>query len=502
MHACLAGLSICARRAGAGAAARGLAQSACAVAGGGGRDALMALRLSCLLLLPAAAAATPAAAAPPPASTDWLVVPPTTPVTLQPWSSQHGRAGWVLTNGLISRHFALDEAASSWATWDFVSHLEDSGDASLLRSFGPESVVTLDGVAYPIGGLRPAANKTQTAYLNRSAPAIADPAAFRYVRHTTAAPEAPFDWTPGARGSPTDVQWPPSGVHLTVVFEAPPGAPAAVAATTVEVHYEMYVGHPILTKWISVSTNATAAESWHEWQHRHRRQQNDAAEAPSAPCSGGAGCDKCPGSVYMRACSASGAAAPVSGESQEWSYYPANHSVVNSGMCLSSAGANPGSGCPHLTACNATDKAQGWELTVDSEHAGRLRSLDAASCAGVSPPGCCAAITGNRKDAGAWLNAPPCSGGEDQFALAGTHLIEVNSMLCAAAVPSSNPAPAPPSPPSPPGPGPPAPPRDGIATLTQIQVETLQLNQPYSPMPFVACESSNVRTLPSRHAIV
>ena len=143
-----------------------------------------------------------------------------------------------------------------------------------------------------------------------------------------------------------------------------------------------------MTKWVSLSTNATFAESWHERQehhhhHHHHRHQNDAAGVPPTPCSGTGGCDKCPGSVFMRACSASGPAA--GGESQDWHYDPANKSLLNSGRCLSSAGANPGSGCPHLAACNASDAAQGWALTVESENAGRLKSLDAASCTGVSP---------------------------------------------------------------------------------------------------------------------
>ena len=188
----------------------------------------------------------------------------------------------------------------------------------------------------------------------------------------------------------------------------------------------------------------------------------------------------------MRACSAGGPTA--AGESQDWHYDPTNHSLLNSGMCLSSAGSNPGAGCPHVAPCNASDAAQGWDLTVQSENAGLLQSRDAATCAGVSPPGCCAGITANRKDAGAWLNAGPCAGGENQFALVGTHLIEVDSMLCAAATPSIKPPPPAPVPPPPsPGPPPPGPPPPmGRVMLSQIQVETLHLNQPYSPMPFVA----------------
>ena len=297
--------------------------------------------------------------APSAAGSDWLVRPPTTPATLAPWSSG-AASGFVLSNGLISRQFALDAGAGSWATYDFVSHLEDFGDASLLRAFGPEAVVTLDGTAYPIGGLRPAANKSQLAYLNRSAAAIPDPTAFRYVSHSTSVPTAPFSWTPGSRGAPTDVQWPPSGLELTITFQAPPGAPAAVAATTVKVHYEMYVGHPILTKWVSLSTNVTAAHSWHEQQrqqqhhheHEHEHEHEEEAAPTAGDCGGTGGCDKCPGAVFMRACSAAGPTA--SGESQDWHYSPANHSLINSGLCLSSAGANPGSGCPHLTACNVS----------------------------------------------------------------------------------------------------------------------------------------------------
>ena len=77
-------------------------------------------------------------------SNDWLVHPPTDAVTLTPFTG-----GLELSNTLITRRFAVVEPTpsqpGSWATWDFVSHLEDSGDTSLIRSLTPESVVTLDG---------------------------------------------------------------------------------------------------------------------------------------------------------------------------------------------------------------------------------------------------------------------------------------------------------------------------------------------------------------------
>ena len=292
-----------------------------------------------------------------------------------------------------------------------------------------------------------------------------------------------------------------------------------------------YVGHPILTKWISISTNATAAAA-HE---KERRQQNiqrpqqgggggeggggenhpgqvHAAAAAGIPrakyytaegvappypkkCDGVLGCGGCPGALFMRACST----AKTTAESQDWSFDNATKTMMNGGMCLSAAGANTGgsSGCVHLAPCNATLSAQRWELTSDDSagtNAGWLRSLDPSTCGGPTPPGCCAGVTANSGDAGAWLNDTPCGPAPDQqqFGLIGTHLVDPLTMLCAAATPSSNPPPPPspspsPSPPPTPPPPPPAPPLPpGVALLSQIQVETLALNQPYSPMPFQA----------------
>ena len=251
------------------------------------------------------------------AAADWLVTPPSTPTTLKPWS-ERGLSGVELSNGLLSRRFITKPA---FATWDFVSLLEDSGPSSLLRGVAPETVVTLDGTAYNVGGLLGNASfpalKTSP-FLNRSAlaaSAAADPAAFRYVSHSTAAPVAPFSWTPGVRGSPSNVAWPPKGLRLDVVFEAPPTAPAAVRAVRVVVHYELYQGRPILAKWVSVSHNGSATSGPWAAEAEARAasaslsssfglpqsvDESQEAEAPPDPCAGDSGCAKCPGTLYMR----------------------------------------------------------------------------------------------------------------------------------------------------------------------------------------------------------
>ena len=174
-------------------------------------------------------------------------------------------------------------------------------------------------------------------------------------------------------------------------------------------------------------------------------------------------------------------------ESQLWTYDADTHTLRNSGMCLSSAGSNSqgrSSGCAHIAVCNTSSPSQRWQVTApdDVTHSGWLRALDPAACSGPSPPGCCAGVTNNRDDAGAWLNVNVPCGPEpsrQQFILAGQHLLNVDSMLCAAATPwvPPSPSPSPPSPPSPPS---------STPILSQIEVETLRLNQPYSPLPFMA----------------
>ena len=52
--------------------------------------------------------------------------------------------------------------------------------------------------------------------------------------------------------APTDIQWPPKGIHLSVYFKAPHFAPLSHKYVTVVVNYEMYDGIPLLAKWLDV----------------------------------------------------------------------------------------------------------------------------------------------------------------------------------------------------------------------------------------------------------
>jgi hypothetical protein len=143
---------------------------------------------------------------------DWLVTPPNTTVQLVPFSVESKLSGQSLSNGLLSRSFIT---SPDFCTWSYISHLEDSGPAHLLRELSPDSFVTLDGIQYAVGGL---VYKTGTsAYLNRTEvaqTAVRNESAFHYISHTIAPPTAPFKWIPGSRGSRKDQSWPPQVLLL------------------------------------------------------------------------------------------------------------------------------------------------------------------------------------------------------------------------------------------------------------------------------------------------
>lgn len=178
---------------------------------------------------------------------DWLIKKVTTSTQLQKLSNGNLR----LTNGLISREFVLHP---DFATIDFISHEKDS---SLLRALNPEAVISLDGLYYPVGGVK---TSIPRAYLNRTGLALdmkQDENAFHFIDYKMVKPEVPFPYTP-QRGAPKDIAWPPKGLRMDVSFRAPSWAPMYHKDVSVTVHYEMYDGIPLMAKWLTVKTGHVA----------------------------------------------------------------------------------------------------------------------------------------------------------------------------------------------------------------------------------------------------
>ncbi len=174
---------------------------------------------------------------------DWLIDPSPFPATVQ---TNPAGTDVTLQNGLVRRVFQLAPAAATVAFDNLMT-----GD-SILRSVRPEAQVELDGIKYEVGGLagQPVHNYLNPTWLTKMS---ASPAAFHFTGLKIGRTEPRFPWLKHPEWLSREAAWPPPGVALTLTFAGPTNA----SAVTVEVHYELYDGLPLVAKWLTVS-NASA----------------------------------------------------------------------------------------------------------------------------------------------------------------------------------------------------------------------------------------------------
>lgn len=174
---------------------------------------------------------------------DWLIDP--TPFVAKINVSSDGRE-LELANGLVRRLIRLTPAVATVAFDNLVT------TASLLRSVRPEVLVVLDGQTLKVGGFigQPIHNYLSPAWLDQMQP---ERQAFRFSRFQIGRTESRFAWQKHREWLSQDRPWPPPGAAVTLLFESPTNSPGA----TVSVHYELYDGVPLLSKWITVSNTST-----------------------------------------------------------------------------------------------------------------------------------------------------------------------------------------------------------------------------------------------------
>jgi hypothetical protein len=173
-----------------------------------------------------------------PPSSDWLILPS----GFQAGVYRTGRPNEIaLTNGLIRRTWRLRPNA---ATVGFDNLMTG---ASILRAVRPEAYVKLDWQPETaVGGLmgQPDGAYLKPAWLEQM---TADPSAFRCAGFRIGKTQERFPWKRTRFSG--DQPWPPPGAALTLRFE--PGELGA-PGITVLVHYEMFDGIPLLSKWLSI----------------------------------------------------------------------------------------------------------------------------------------------------------------------------------------------------------------------------------------------------------
>ena len=179
-------------------------------------------------------------------TSDWLVTP------IQTKAGVYRRSHpdeIVMTNGLVRRIWRLSPNAATVALDNLIT------GESLLRSVRSEALVELDGVKYSVGGMegQNVHNYLDPRWLDKM---TANAAAFRFASFQVGKTTERFLWKKRSSWMPQDMPWPPPGASLTLSFTPPPTATLAVSQVRVDVHYEMYDGLPLLSKWITVENGA------------------------------------------------------------------------------------------------------------------------------------------------------------------------------------------------------------------------------------------------------
>lgn len=151
-----------------------------------------------------------------------------------------------LSNGLIRRVIQLRPGAAT------VAFDNLSTSVSMLRSVRPEALVQIDGKRFNVGGLngQPIHNYLDPKWLEAMTP---DTSGFEFSSVQVGRTEPRFAWQKNVKWLSQPLAWPPPGVGATLSFVAPSTCPAI----ELQVHYELYDGLPLMSKWLTLS-NASA----------------------------------------------------------------------------------------------------------------------------------------------------------------------------------------------------------------------------------------------------
>jgi hypothetical protein len=174
---------------------------------------------------------------------DWLIDNSSYSATIKQTNSD-----LILQNGLVQRVIRLTPDAAT------IALTNQQTDESLLRSVRPEAIVQIDGTNFDVGGLsgQKIHNYLDDKQLNDL---TANPKAFHFKSLSIGKTEPRFAWKPRREWMPKDMPWPPPGAAVTLAFTAP----AVLGDIFVDVHYEIFDGLPVISKWIVVrnQTNRT-----------------------------------------------------------------------------------------------------------------------------------------------------------------------------------------------------------------------------------------------------
>jgi len=169
----------------------------------------------------------------PVAEKDWLLESPETKA-----KAYISEKEIILSNGLVSRTIRTVPNAAT------VSLKNLQTGEEFIRSVKPEALLSIDGTSYPIGGL---SGQKEHGYLKQEwlAHMSSPENAFEYKKFETGELDRGLRWERKRWTSST--QWERKGMEAIFYYTHP-----RLKDISVEVHYEIYDGLPLLCKWIHV----------------------------------------------------------------------------------------------------------------------------------------------------------------------------------------------------------------------------------------------------------
>lgn len=176
-------------------------------------------------------------------TTDWLINGNPYQAIIQQTT---GGKELVLTNGLILRRIRVSPNAAT------IDYRNLATNEQYIRSVRPEARIELDGVLYNIGGLY---GQKEHAYLREEwVNSFTSEASDFQLDDFTIAPLTPYvDWKPTTWTMNTRQ---PTGQELTLHFTS---SLPTLKGISVDVHYAIYDGIPVLAKWVTVQNGSDRA---------------------------------------------------------------------------------------------------------------------------------------------------------------------------------------------------------------------------------------------------
>ena len=152
----------------------------------------------------------------------------------------------ILDNGLVRRVFIVEPNASC------ISYTNLSNGQELLRSIEPEARLVLNAQYYNVGGLR---GQKEKAYLKMDVEnnLYKNEADFVFTNYSISDIKPFINWKPT-----TWLTNPSQAKGKSVTLEFISNLPI-LKNILVQVHYELYDGLPLITKWVSIENKSSAS---------------------------------------------------------------------------------------------------------------------------------------------------------------------------------------------------------------------------------------------------